>query len=304
MVYHPGSTYIHPKINGLNNSTMNNLGNATFENYVGLTGYSEMAYQMSAHVLTLGYAIMLASLLYFILTIKTVSPKYRISSVLSVVVMVSAALLLFVQANNWTSSMVFDAGTNRYMLGDGNDLFNNGYRYLNWLIDVPMLLFQILFVVTLKRSSFSSVRNGFWFSGVAMIVTGYIGQYYEVTDPTLFFIWGAISTVFFFHILYLMKKVIDEGKEGVPPKAAKYLGTIWTLFLVSWMLYPGAYLMPYLFSFSLEPALSETAVVARHITYTVADVASKVIYGIFLTLTAQELSNAEGFDYDKLDTVS
>jgi len=137
-----------------------------------------------------------------------------------------------------------------------------------------------------------------------MIVTGYIGQYYEVTDPTLFFIWGAISTVFFFHILYLMKKVIDEGKEGVPPKAAKYLGTIWTLFLVSWMLYPGAYLMPYLFSFSLEPALSETAVVARHITYTVADVASKVIYGIFLTLTAQELSNAEGFDYDKLDTVS
>jgi len=172
---------------------MNNLGNATFENYVGLTGYSEMAYQMSAHVLTLGYAIMLASLLYFILTIKTVSPKYRISSVLSVVVMVSAALLLFVQANNWTSSMVFDAGTNRYMLGDGNDLFNNGYRYLNWLIDVPMLLFQILFVVTLKRSSFSSVRNGFWFSGVAMIVTGYIGQYYEVTDPTLCSLSGVLS---------------------------------------------------------------------------------------------------------------
>jgi bacteriorhodopsin len=286
---------------------MNNLGNATFENYVGATtGFSEMAYQMSAHVLTLGYAIMLAALLYFILTMKTVSPKYLISSVLSVVVMVSAALLLFVQANNWTSSMVFDASSGRYMLGDGNDLFNNGYRYLNWLIDVPMLLFQILFVVTLKRSSFSSIRNGFWFSGAGMILTGYVGQFYEVSNPTLFFIWGTISTIFFFHILYLMKKVIDEGKEGVPPKAAKYLSTIWILFLVSWMLYPGAYLMPYLFSMSLDPTagLTETAVLARHMTYTVADVASKVIYGILLTLTAQELSNAEGFDYDKLDTVS
>jgi len=284
---------------------MNNLGNATFENYVGAEGgFTEMAYQMSAHVLTLGYAIMLASLLYFILTMKTVSPKYRISSVLSVVVMVSAFLLLFVQANNWTSAFTFDASSGVYVLSGDADLFNNGYRYLNWLIDVPMLLFQILFVVTLTKSNFSSIRNGFWFSGTAMIVTGYIGQFYEVTNPTVFFIWGAISTVFFFHILILMKRVITEGQEGAPAQAQKYLGTIWKLFLFSWMLYPGAYLMPYLFSFGLEPALSESAVVARHITYTVADVSSKVIYGILLTLTAQEMSKAEGYDYDTLTTTS
>lgn len=284
---------------------MNNLGNATFENYVGVqSGFTEMAYQMSAHVLTLGYAIMLAGLLYFVLTIKTVAPKYRTSSVLSVVVMISAFLLLYVQAGNWTSAFTFDASAGKYMLAGDADLFNNGYRYLNWLIDVPMLLFQILFVVSLKTSNFASVRNGFWFSGTLMILTGYVGQFYEVTNPSLFFVWGAISTVFFFHILYLMKKVISEGKQGVPAQAEKYLNSIWVLFLVSWMLYPGAYLMPYIFSFALTPELSETAVVARHITYTIADVSSKVIYGIFLTLTAQELSKAQGFDYDKLTTTS
>ncbi len=277
------------------------LGNSTFENYVGAAeGYTEMAFQMSAHVLTLGYAIMFAALLYFILTIKTVAPKYRTTSVLSVVVMVSAALLLFVQSQNWSSAMVYDAETARYVLGDGNILFNNGYRYLNWLIDVPMLLFQILFVVTLTKSDFSSVRNQFWFSGTAMILTGYAGQYYEVTSPTLFFVWGLISTIFFVHILILMKRVIDEGKEGAPPKAQKYLGYIWVLFFFSWMLYPGAYLMPYL-TLTLDPVLSETLVVGRHITYTVADVASKVIYGILLTLAAQEMSKAEGYDYEKMD---
>ncbi|MCC5940594.1 MAG: bacteriorhodopsin [Balneolaceae bacterium] len=282
---------------------ISSLGNATFENYVALdSGFTEMAYQMSAHVLTLGYAIMLAGLLYFVLTIKTVAPKYRISSVLSVVVMVSAFLLLLVQQQNWTGAMTYDTDTARYVLGSSTDLFNNGYRYLNWLIDVPMLLFQILFVVTLTRSDFSKIRNGFWFSGTAMILTGYVGQFYEVTSPTLFFVWGFISTIFFVHILILMKRVITEGKEGAPPKAQKYLGTIWTLFLFSWMLYPGAYLMPYLFSLGLEPALSETAVVARHITYTVADVSSKVIYGILLTLTAQEMSKADGYDYEKLDS--
>lgn len=283
-------------------NTPNTLGNATFENYVaGLTGYSEMAYQLSAHVLTVGYAVMLASLLYFVLTIKTVAPKYRISSVLSVVVMVSAFLLLYVQQQNWTQALTFDPDTARYILSGDSDLFNNGYRYLNWLIDVPMLLFQILFVVSLTKSDFSSIRNQFWFSGTAMIVTGYIGQYYEVTNPTLFLIWGFISTVFFVHILIVMKKVIDEGKEGAPAKAQKYLGTIWTLFLFSWMLYPGAYLMPYLFSFSLEPSLTESAVVARHITYTIADVSSKVIYGILLTLVATEMSKAEGYDYEKME---
>lgn len=271
------------------------LGNATFENYIGQDqGFSEMAYQMVAHVLTLGYAVMLAGLFYFILTIKTVAPKYRTSSVLSVVVMVSAFLLLYAQANNWTESFVFDAEKGLYFLGQDADLFNNGYRYLNWLIDVPMLLFQILFVVTLTKSKFGSIRNQFFFSGAMMIITGYIGQFYEVTDLTAFFVWGAISTAFFFHILFLMNKVIKEGKEGIPEKAQKTLQAIWVLFLVSWFLYPGAYLMPHLLGIE-GGFFNESGVVGRQMTYTVADVSSKVIYGILLTQVAQILSKHEGY---------
>jgi len=274
---------------------MNELGNATFENYVGLNeGFTEMAYQMVAHTLTLGYAVMLAGLFYFILTMKTVAPKYRISSVLSVVVMVSAFLLLYAQANNWTSSFVFDKEAGLYFLGEGADMFNNGYRYLNWLIDVPMLLFQILFVVTLKRSKFGSIRNQFWFSGAAMIITGYIGQFYEVTDIYAFAIWGAISTAFFVHILILMRRVIKEGQEGIPAEAAKVLGGIWILFFISWMLYPGAYLMPHLLGIE-GGFFNESGVVGRQMTYTIADVCSKVIYGVMLTQVAQIMSKAEGY---------
>lgn len=278
------------------------LGNATFENFIGANnGISEMGFQIVAHVLTLGYAVMLAGLLYFALTMKYVAPKYRISSVLSVVVMVSAFLLLYKQAQNWTDAFSFDQEQSAYFLAPGADLFNNGYRYLNWLIDVPMLLFQILFVVSLTRSNFSSVRNQFWFSGAAMIITGYIGQFYEVSNPTMFFIWGAISTVFFLHILILMSRVIKEGKEGVPETARKALSTIWVLFLFSWMLYPAAYVMPHLAG--IEGALfSETGVVARQITYTIADVSSKVIYGILLTVAATSISKQEGYDYAKINS--
>ncbi|MGB3608612.1 MAG: bacteriorhodopsin [Psychroserpens sp.] len=269
---------------------MQNLGNSNFENYIGATeGYSEIAYQFTSHILTLGYAVMLAGLLYFILTIKNVDKKYQMSNILSAVVMVSAFLLLYAQAENWTTSFTFDVDKGKYFLNPEGDLFNNGYRYLNWLIDVPMLLFQILFVVSLTTSSFISVRNQFWFSGALMIITGYIGQFYEVTNLTLFFVWGAISSAFFFHILWVMKKVIDEGKEGISAKGQKILSNIWILFLVSWFLYPGAYLMPYLAG--LEGFFySEDGVMARQLTYTIADVCSKVIYGVLLGNLALTLS--------------
>jgi len=276
---------------------MNELINANFENYIGNTeGFSEMAFQIVSHTLTLGYAVMLAGLLYFILTLKTVSPKYRMSNILSGVVMVSAFLLLYAQANNWTQSFEFNKEAGRYFLTENGDLFNNGYRYLNWLIDVPMLLFQILFVVSLTNSNFKSIRNQFWFSGTLMIITGYIGQFYEVSNVSAFFIWGAISTAFFFHILWLMHKVIKEGKEGVPSTARKVLSSIWILFLVSWFLYPGAYLMPHLMG--IEGGLyNEAGVVGRQITYTIADICSKVIYGVLLGRVAIILSNEEGYNY-------
>lgn len=266
------------------------LGNANFENFIGATeGFSEIAYQFTSHILTLGYAVMLAGLLYFILTIKNVDKKFQMSNILSAVVMVSAFLLLYAQAQNWTSSFTFDAEQGRYFLDTDGDLFNNGYRYLNWLIDVPMLLFQILFVVSLTKSKFSSVRNQFWFSGAMMIITGYIGQFYEVSNLTAFFVWGAISSAFFFHILWVMKKVIDEGKVGIPVAGQKILSNIWVLFLISWFLYPGAYLMPYLAGID-GFFYSEHGVMARQLTYTIADVSSKVIYGVLLGNLALTLS--------------
>ncbi|MFD1061820.1 bacteriorhodopsin [Winogradskyella litorisediminis] len=270
---------------------MENLGNANFENFIGASeGYSEIAYQFVSHILTLGYAVMLAGLLYFILTIRNVDKKYQMSNILSAVVMVSAFLLLYAQANNWTTSFVFDAEAGRYFLNPDGDLFNNGYRYLNWLIDVPMLLFQILFVVCLTTSKFASIRNQFWFSGALMIITGYIGQYYEVSNLPAFFIWGGVSSLFFFHILWVMKKVINEGKVGIPTKGQKILNNIWVLFLVSWFLYPGAYLMPYLAGVD-GYFYSEDGVMARQLVYTIADVCSKVIYGVLLGNLALILSN-------------
>jgi len=293
----------------------------SMENFVQ---YSPMAYDMVSHVLTLGFAVMLAALFYFVLTLRTVAPKYRISSVLSVVVMVSAFLILFAQQQAWQNGFTYDPVSGKYVspfvldasvedAAAASDVgFTNGFRYLNWLIDVPMLLFQILFVVEISKQRRNTLRNLFFAAGGLMIITGYIGQFYEVgsdggPDMGPFLLWGAISTVFFVIVLWQMFGLLREARSNLSPAAGQWLGRIWWLFVVSWMLYPGAYLAPLLLDTAAtltNPAdsgtMSEAAVVGRQITFTIADVSSKVVYGIFLTIVAQIRSEEDGYVYEKL----
>ena len=157
---------------------------------LGLESLQIWQFELVQHVLTFGFAAMGAALLYFILTIKDNAPRYRPSSVLSGVVMVSAFLLLFLQAESWSDAFVLE-GAN--YVASGTSTFSNGFRYLNWLIDVPHLLIQILFVAGIAGAAFKKYLVRFTASGSLMIVTGYVGHFYEPgrgaeTDVTLWIV--------------------------------------------------------------------------------------------------------------------
>lgn len=254
-------------------------------------------FELVSHVLTVGYAAMAASLLYFILSVRSNSPKYRPSQILSVVVMVSALLLLIEQQNSWVESFepVLTGGmvTSYTYLGN----FSNGFRYLNWMIDVPMLLIQILFVVGIVGKAFKKYVAQFATYGVLMVVTGYVGQFYEPNygldasgDTLMWLLWGGISTVFYVFVLIYITRVIKEGKANLKKSSSLGLfSIILPLFYISWTIYPIAYLMPLWENFEL-------AIVSQQVLYTIADVSSKVIYGVILTIVSTILSKEEGFE--------
>jgi bacteriorhodopsin len=250
-------------------------------------------FELVSHVLTLGYAAMGASLLYFILTKNDNSPKYRPSSVLSVVVMVSAFLLLYAQQLSWNDAYVLSG--NQYV-PTGEILFTNGFRYLNWLIDVPMLLIQILFVAGIVGAAFKSYLRNFALSGVLMILTGYVGQFYEpgraAENVTLWLVWGIISTLFYVVVLVLITRVIKEGTANMKgSKGQAIFAFILPLFYVAWTIYPVAYVMP-LF---IDQLGFGVAVASQQVLYTIADVSSKVVYGVLLNIVSTILSEEEGF---------
>lgn len=253
-------------------------------NLENLLSYSPVQWQLVAHILVFGFAAQAAGLVYFVLTIRDVAPRYRIGSVLGSIVMVSAFLLLLAQSMSWQSAFSFDGQA--FVRTDG--LFSNGFRYLNWLIDVPLLLLQLVVVLGLAAAAARRLGVLFVGSGVAMILLGYIGQYFETSNLTALWVWGGVSTVFYLVLLYLAWTRIGAALPAMPASAAGMMKAVRWVFVVFWTFYPIAYIIP---------AFMATAdgVVLRQMLFTVADIVAKVIYGVMITSVAMDLSKAEGY---------
>jgi bacteriorhodopsin len=253
-------------------------------NLENLLTYSVTQWQIVAHILVLGFAAQAAGLVYFLTTLRDLAPRYRIASVLGSIVMVSAFLLLYAQSQSWQNSFVY--ANNTFVPGDS--IFSNGFRYLNWLIDVPLLLLQLVIVLGLAAAAARRLGILFVGSGVAMIVLGYIGQFYETSNLTALWIWGAISTIFYIVLLYLTWTEIGKALPRMPDSAAAMMKLIRWVFIIFWTFYPIAYIIP---------AILPTAngVVVRQLLFTTADIVAKVIYGVMITKVAMDLSKADGY---------
>ncbi len=253
-------------------------------NIENLFSYSMIEYQIVAQVLVLGFAAMAAGFVYFMATYRSVAPRFQVASVLGAIVMVSAFLLLLAQSMSWQSTFVLENDT----FVRGENIFSNGFRYLNWLIDVPMLLLQLVIVLGITGLAARRLSFNFVGAGVAMILLGYVGQFYEVTNLTALWIWGGLSTVFYLVLLYLTWTQIGNALPNLPAPAAGTMKTIRWIFIVFWTLYPIAYIIP-----AFWPAAE--GVVVRQILFTIADIVSKVIYGVLLTKVAMDISKQEGY---------
>jgi bacteriorhodopsin len=247
--------------------------------------YTVTQFEVVLGVFTLTAAVFAAVLVYSLATAGSIAPRYRLTSYLTGVVMVSAFIELGLLALRWNNAFAWDGS----MYVSTGDLFSNGFRYMNWSIDVPVLLTQLLIVAGITGLVFRKRWASFVVAGLAMIWTGYIGQFDEIEGGAAFWVWGAISTAFFIWLLYVAWETLRDAKATAPTEGIKRLfGYVWILFLVSWTIYPLAYLMP-------QISATAEGVVARNLIYSFADIASKAVYGILLAVIAQKLSALRGY---------
>lgn len=257
------------------------LGN--IENMVMLT---TQQYTLGSLILMVSYGACFAFILYFLMSAQNLAPRYRLVPVLSAVVMASAGLSLLQEFELWKASYAFVDGMYRPLAE--NETFTNAFRYGNWTITVPILLTQLAIAMGLKQQDIHRRSLRMAVPGVLMIWTGLYGQFGEVGDFSHLNLWGVISSIFFLWLVLEVRQTLISGINNTPDILQPWPKNLWWFFLVTWGLYPLAYALPQL-------GATGDIVVARQAIYSVADITSKLIYGIILSRFVLRRSAFEGY---------
>merc|ERR1712003_208034 len=80
--------------------------------------------------------------------------------------------------------------------------FNDAYRYMDWLLTVPLLLIEILLVMKLDEEDFNCKAWTLGIGSALMIVSGYYGELVVTGDLTPRWTCWKVSMVFFLYVVY------------------------------------------------------------------------------------------------------
>jgi len=229
-------------------------------------------------------ASMGAAFLFFLLVRGRVAPRHRMALTLSTLV-VGIALYHYVRIfNSWTDAFSYTGGS---YVQDGLP-FNEAYRYVDWVLTVPLLLAELVVVLRLDSGKTRSLLIRLTTAALAMIVLGYPGEVADA-DSTARIVWGVLGTLPFLYILYVLFGELGKSLGRQAPGVVRLLSALRWIILVTWTVYPVAYILPAVID---DPVVAE---VARQVGYSMADVLAKPLFGLLILAIALAKSRFDGY---------
>ena len=226
-------------------------------------------------------ASMGAAFIFFLLARNQVRPANQLAVTISTVV-VAIALYHYIRIfGSWENAFSYVDGS---YIQDGAP-FNEAYRYVDWLLTVPLLLTELVIVLKLAKATTRSLLIRLTIAAIAMIALGYPGEIAAVgsAERTLY---GIASTIPFLYILYVLFVELGRSLGRQPAGVQKLVDGLRYIILITWAVYPLAYLSPSLIN---DPAQAE---VVRQMGYSIADVLAKPLFGLLVLAIAIAKSNA------------
>ena len=215
-------------------------------------------------------AAMFASALFFFNARAQVGQKYQLALLVSAIVVSIAGYHYFRIFNSWDAAYSLQNGA--YMPTGAP--FNDAYRYVDWLLTVPLLLVEAVAVLALPRKVARPLLTKLVLASIVMIATGYPGEISN--NLTTRMIWGTVSTIPFAYILYVLWVELSKSLVRQPSAVRTLVRSMRLLLLFSWGVYPIAYLLPML------GIVGTTATVGVQLGYTIADVLAKPLFGLLV----------------------
>merc|ERR1711876_91284 len=226
----------------------------------------------------MGLASMMATTLFLWMKVPSLSARYQTAVIISGLVTFIAAYHYMRIFNSWTEAYTYTGLPDPKLTGVP---FNDAYRYMDWLLTVPMLLMEIVLVMNLSPQE---ANEKCWTLGVisaVMIIVGYPGELIidEKDLPTRWKYWCFAMIAFLYIVYTLLVGLADATMKESDPTISEKIRLAQIFTVVSWLTYPVVYVFPML-GFN-----GAQAVVAIQCGYCVSDIISKcgvglIIYGI------------------------
>jgi bacteriorhodopsin len=231
--------------------------------------------------LSFTFATMSAATLFLWLGRSQVAPAYETALTISGLVCAIAAYHYFRIFESWNAA---------YGLTDGvvtttNVAFNDAYRYVDWLLTVPLLLIELVLVMRLSEEETMSKSVKLGGAAALMVVLGYPGEI--ATDNVTRAIWGTLSAIPFAYVMFELFRGLGASIERQPESVRGLVKQARLLTFASWGFYPIVYMIPYT---NLSGGAVTTGV---QIGYTIADIVAKAGVGVLIYIIAVRKSAAE-----------
>jgi bacteriorhodopsin len=241
------------------------------------------------NVFSFGLVSMLACTVYTLVSQARVLPKYRNALVMSSMVTFIAGYHYWRIFDSFKEASTGTTTVSVNMSGEPGS-FNEAYRYVDWLLTVPLLLVEVIAVLALAAAVAKSLIIRLVPASAAMIALGYPGE--VASEQGTQILYGVLSTIPFIYILYVLFVELTKSLDRQPAGVAATVKNLRLLLIATWGVYPIAYM------FNIWGDAGSQSFVAIQVGYTIADVLAKCVFGLTILKIARMKSHAEGMAAD------
>jgi bacteriorhodopsin len=256
-------------------------------------------YNAVDNIFSMTVATMGAAALFLFLSRVNVDPEYRPALTVSGLVVTIACYHYFMIRHSWHDAYKLAEGGAGYV-GTGA-AFNDFYRYADWILTVPLLMVELVAVLRLPAAKATSLLTRLVIAAALMIALGYPGE--VIADPARWterVIWGGLSSLPFFYILYVLWTELTKSLDSQPPAARRLIEIARLVILVTWAVYPIAYALGGTpdalrakagIADAASGIVGANGIVGLQIGYAIADMTAKAGFGVLIYFIARAKSS-------------
>lgn len=249
---------------------------------------SILQYNLVYNAFSFAIAVMGAATVFAFFGRTQVGAAYKTALTLSGLVTLIAFYHYLRIFNSWDASFSVVAG----QIKATGIQFNDAYRYVDWLLTVPLLLVELILVMRLSPEDTFARATKLGVLAAIMVALGYPGEI--SADNTTRWLWWAAAMVPFLIIVYDLFVGLGTSIAKQPLQARGLVSAARSLTVISWCFYPIVFIFPMI---GLTGGAAATAV---QVGYTVADIVAKAVFGVLIYVIAMRKSESETHGSDRL----